>query len=333
MDKLIKCLEGMGIEEKDRVLLQLWGGPEDVIYKQAFEKGLEPMGVDLTWIHHNLETMKEDMDRENYLDDLNFEVYKNKDLVIDLMASPIRPSKDFSKRAINNFRSFMGTIFQDLMQARTFVQLRLPTRAMAESLGMTLETYKTLLDCGLDLDYKQIKEDGEFLIDQLRGTSMVSIQTGPYSLGLSIDQREWFNDCGDGDLPCGEVYTACIEDSACGQILVESTVFMDETYKDLVLTFDKGRLIEASHQGFMNQVRQLDPESQCLGEFGLGTNPNLKDLVGLAIFDEKIKGTCHVALGRNTMFGGKNQGQIHHDLVFRPDQILIDGQKLIMGKQ
>ena len=86
------------------------------------------------------------------------------------------------------------------MQANTFVQLRLPTSEMAMSFGLDEKLYIDVLNKGLDVDYDEIKSDGEDLIKKFLDVKEFVIVTDKEKLVLRVDNRPWHNDCGNGDL-------------------------------------------------------------------------------------------------------------------------------------
>lgn len=328
MKRLTKCLQGMDIRKTDRVLIQLWGNDQHLSYLKAFEQEACKLSNQVLVHHHDVKAYGESLASETALGQMTYDTFDGNDVVIDLMATSIAPGPDFTEVALNNYRAFMGQMFQKLMTAGTFVQLRLPTEEMADSMGLGHELYKETLLKGLDVDYASIKQEGQELINKLQGVSVITIVTQAGSLELTVEKRQWFNDAGNGDLPCGEVYVACIEDKTNGCIHIEQIKFMDQDFTNLVLTFKDGLLVASNNADFMACFDTLDEDARRVGEFGIGTNTGLSDILNSPLLDEKIKGTAHIALGRNAMFGGNNNAMIHHDLIFRPLEVLIDGQEI-----
>ena len=332
MNKLTKCLQGIGIQKNDRVLIQLWGKEIHKNYLQAFKKEAYKYSNQITIKHHNIEAYGEAFKVSGALEDYDYELYENKDVVLDLMAQSIAPTENFNQSALENYKIYMGEIFKRLMAAKTFVQLRLPTNEMAKLYGLSQEKYSKILEVGLDVDYDKIHERGKELIESFSNAKEIVIETGKEKLTLITEDRPWHNDAGRGDLPCGEVYTACHEESSHGSLYIEETKFMGKNYKDLVLTFEEGILVKSSDEEFLASFKDLSVDERKIGEFGIGTNDQLTQLVNVPVLDEKISGTAHIALGRNTMFGGNNKAEIHHDLVFKPKRILVDQKPYTLKK-
>lgn len=330
MKRLTECLQGMGITSEKRVLIQLWGDDNHLPYLDAFGKRALEYSKHIKVHHHSLKKYAGLFEDENFVKAYDFTSFEKYDVVIDLLATSIAPTDDFSELAIAQYRNFMGQLFKRVMKAKTFVQLRLPTDEMASNFNLKKEVYLDHLSRGLDVDYKAIKNSGQQIISKLKTAREIIIETKNESLKLRFNQREWFNDCGDGDLPCGEVYTSCLENKSEGSIFIESTFFLGESFSNMILTFEEGLLVNSDHAKFMEKFDGLSEDCKRLGEFGIGTNYNLTKMIGNSLLDEKIKGTIHVALGRNNMFGGKNNGEIHHDFVVKPRRVIVDGKEIIV---
>lgn len=214
-----------------------------------------------------------------------------------------------------------------------------PNKAQAEALGKSFkETNEMFLD-SLDIDYKEMSQLGERIIDVMKkGGEIRMICPKGSDLVLSADEREWQNDDGKpyriGDspgfthnLPVGEVCVPPIETSAHGVIypmgMPGSTVsgvaieFRGE--KDARITAETGfEFIEpALNKATGNPLK--------IAEFAFGSNPCGNPLLAT----EKAYGTCHVAIGGNDWLGGTNKCSIHWDFLIESPTVTIDG-KLIL---
>jgi aminopeptidase len=143
---------------------------------------------------------------------------------------------------------------------------------------------------------------------------------------------------GDGhiNIPDGEVYTAPVEDSAEGVITFEYPgVYAGRTIDGIRLEFRAGAVVAATAnmgEEFLQQILAIDDGARRIGEFGVGVNFGIDRFVGDILFDEKIGGTIHLALGRSyAECGGKNQSSLHWDLVKdlrREGAIELDGRRV-----
>jgi aminopeptidase len=107
--------------------------------------------------------------------------------------------------------------------------------------------------------------------------------------------------------------------------------------RDVRLRFDAGVVVEASASfGEDALLARLDTDegARRVGEFAIGTNEMIQRAVGDTLFDEKIGGTCHLALGRSfPLLGGDNASAIHWDLVCdlrSGGRIDADGEPLLI---
>ena len=116
-------------------------------------------------------------------------------------------------------------------------------------------------------------------------------------------------------MPCGEIYIAPVEDQTNGQIFFEKLYLDGDVCYDVTVTVENGKLISADHKAVSAWLEKLEENERIVCELGFGMNPNVKDTCGYTVLDEKMAGTFHVALGENTMFGGKNAAKMHEDLV------------------
>jgi aminopeptidase len=139
-------------------------------------------------------------------------------------------------------------------------------------------------------------------------------------LHLSIAGRTWINGDARHNLPDGEVYTGPIEDATNGVIYLDLPArHFGQVVRGARLRFRAGRVVDASAtegEAFLLHKLAQDPGARVLGELGFGCNERLSTPVGHPLFDEKIAGTFHVALGASfPATGGRNQSSVHWDLV------------------
>ena len=88
-------------------------------------------------------------------------------------------------------------------------------------------------------------------------------------------------------------------------------------YPDVMLEIAEGEIIRCSNEALSKEFEDMPKENRTVCELGLGMNPNVRDLCGYTLLDEKMAGTFHIAIGMNTMFGGTNQASDHIDFVGR----------------
>jgi aminopeptidase len=215
-----------------------------------------------------------------------------------------------------------------------------PTSAGAQEAEMGLLDYTEFMykACGLDHDdpvayWQDRKARQQTYVDWLAGKKEVRI-TGPgIELTFRFDGRPWINDWGNNNFPSGEVFTSPLEKTVNGRVAFNfPTMYGGREINGVELTFDAGRVVEASAakgEAYLLSQLGMDEGARYLGEFAIGTNYGIQAFTGSTLFDEKIGGTVHMALGKAIEeAGGTNDSQIHWDMVHDMKQggeVYIDG--------
>jgi aminopeptidase len=153
-------------------------------------------------------------------------------------------------------------------------------------------------------------------------------------LRLSIAGRSMRVDAGGANIPGGEFFGCPVEDSAEGVITFSEfpAIYAGREIPGIRLRFESGRVVEASadaNEEFLLETLDQDDGARRLGELGIGCNPGITRYMKNVLFDEKIDGTVHLALGNSVSeAGGSNESMIHWDIVkdLRPGgRIELDG--------
>lgn len=208
-----------------------------------------------------------------------------------------------------------------------------PTEAYAQDADMSLGDFTEFVyeACFLNSDdpavrWKELGERQQFYVDWLRDKQHVHIIGPKTDLRLSIAGRTFRNSDGKRNFPSGEFFTGPVEDSAQGHIhyTIPSNV-NGRGVQDIRLRFEAGRVVEATAaqgQVFLDQMLDLDEGARYLGEFAFGNNFGIQRPTRNILFDEKIGGTVHLALGNSyPETGGKNISGLHWDMIcdLRPE--------------
>jgi len=242
------------------------------------------------------------------------------DTFVDLraMAPPTPGAKDESywQRAAL-LKSAHGEVSTARWSNTRWCVVRVPTSPYAEFLHRPVDEFVREFFEGTLLEADPNWAD---LADRLRDVRTVRIQSADTDLSFSVAGRRWVLFDGKRNLPDGEIATAPLESSATGDILFsEPLVFGGCRVEGLRLRFDKGRATyvdSVSGGDFVQGLLASDEGAVRIGEFGLGLNPALKSWTEDLFFDEKIRGTVHIALGRSyPECGGVNDSLIHWDIV------------------
>ena len=215
-----------------------------------------------------------------------------------------------------------------------------PTNAAAQDADMSLDEYEAFLFDAAHVTAKQplrywnsMYTKQEKIKHVLESKKTFHITAKDTDLKLTTTGRKWINCYGRENFPDGEVFTGPIETSADGHIRYSFPIsYGGREVHDVALTFSKGKVVKAdASQGeeFLKAMIAMDPGAQRLGEFSFGTNDGITRYTKNTLFDEKIGGTMHLALGSGyPETGSTNKSGLHWDMVcdLRKDgQVIADG--------
>jgi aminopeptidase len=202
-----------------------------------------------------------------------------------------------------------------------------PTDAYAQDADMDTDAYTdfVLAACKLDRDdpvaaWQELRTEQQRLIDWLAGKSEVKLQGPDIDLTLSIAGRTWINSDGRRNFPSGEIFTGPVEDSVNGTIRFSfPVVTAGRQIEDIRLRFEAGKVVDATavkNEAYLHQQLDTDPGARFLGEFAFGTNFDIQRFSKNILFDEKIGGTVHMAVGAGyPETGSLNKSAIHWDMI------------------
>lgn len=223
-----------------------------------------------------------------------------------------------------------------------------PTNAYAQEADMSLTEFEDFvygatfadqpdpIKCWEDLAAGQQK-----YVDWLKGKKHVQVRGPNVDLTLSIEGRTFINSGGTHNMPSGEVFTGPVENSCNGWVRYTYPAIRESRIVDgIELTFEQGKVVNATakkNEEYLLSQLNMDEGARYLGEFAIGTNYGIKRFTGNILFDEKIGGTFHMALGRGyPETGSVNESAIHWDMIcdMRTDsEIVVDGEVLYKNGQ
>ena len=218
-----------------------------------------------------------------------------------------------------------------------------PTEAYAQDAEMSLRDFEDFVYGATFSDeddpvkaWQDLKKRQDGLISKLEGAKEVQIIGPGTDLWMSIAGRTFINSAGTHNMPSGEVFTGPVEDSAEGVIAYDYPVVNQGREIDGIrLVFEKGKVVEATatkNQDFLLKMLDMDPGARRLGELGIGTNFKIQRFIKTILFDEKIGGTIHLALGASyAETGGKNSSGLHWDMIKdlrKGGELRIDGKAI-----
>lgn len=233
----------------------------------------------------------------------------------------------FMKRAAEKQLRWTGTQF--------------PTQAAAQDAEMSLEEYEDFVFAAGKLhhadpaaEWRKLSERQQRLTDFLNGKSDYRVvASNGTDLRMSVAGRRWINCDGHENFPDGEVFTGPVVESVEGQVNFSfPAVHHGREVQDVKLTFRSGKVVDASAskgEEFLISMLDTDEGSRFLGECAIGTNYDITRYTRNTLFDEKIGGTVHFALGMGyPETGNTNPSGLHWDMVVDLRQgghIEIDG--------
>ncbi|MER3411877.1 MAG: aminopeptidase [Thermoleophilia bacterium] len=210
-----------------------------------------------------------------------------------------------------------------------------PTHALAQDAGMSLAAFNELLYGAVLVDWDSLAKRMRRIADRFDAGDEVRIVAEGTDLRFSLAGRHGQVDALGANMPGGEVFYSPVEDSAEGVITFAEypACYGGRAVEGVRLRFQGGRVVEASSrtdEDFLHATLDADEGARVLGEFGIGCNPGIQRHLKNTLFDEKIEGTVHLALGNGFPFlGGTNVSAVHWDMVKdlrRGGRIELDGQ-------
>jgi aminopeptidase len=221
-----------------------------------------------------------------------------------------------------------------------------PTEALAQESEMGLAEYEEFVFGTMALNEEdpvrywreKAGEQGR-LIERLEQAGEVRIVGPETDLTLSVAGRRFLNGDGRHNMPCGEVFTGPVEESANGLVYFGiPTAVAGREVSGVRLRFEEGRVVEASAEKgeeYLSSMLDADAGARYLGELGIGTNYAILRATRNILFDEKLGGTVHLAVGRSyAKTGGKNESSVHWDLICDlrgGGELYADGELLQSG--
>jgi len=243
-------------------------------------------------------------------------------------------------------RKAEGPLMRTLMERTAAGSLRwvvalFPTHGHAQDAGMSTTEYEDFVyrACMPDEDdpigyWEKVSARHARIIQWLKGKRKVHITAPGTDLHLSIEGRTFENCDGHMNVPDGEVFTGPVEDSVEGTVsFTYPAIYFMREVQGVRLSFEKGKVVKAQAdkgEDYLVKTLDTDPGARYVGEFAIGTNDGITRFTGQILFDEKIGGSFHMALGSGyPETGSKNESAIHWDMICdlrHGGQITVDGE-------
>ena len=217
-----------------------------------------------------------------------------------------------------------------------------PTNSLAQEADMSLRSYQNFVyeACHVNGDMNPIKHwqtlqlQQDRFIEWLQGHDLVEVKGSNIDLSFSIKERGFINACGKHNMPDGEIFTGPVETSVNGYVHFTYPVTVGGREIDNIeLKFDEGKVVQATaskNEDYLIQMLDTDMGARYLGEWAIGTNYGINRHTKQILFDEKMGGTVHMAIGSGyPLTGSRNVSAIHWDMIcdMKSDgEIKVDGE-------
>jgi aminopeptidase len=302
------------------------------VYKEALKAGAlvdvlieEPSLSEILFKNGNEEQL-------TYVPERMFSIVENTDVFLTLMGtSNTRIMSNVPAGSIRKSTESQHELQKLLFERMGRNELRwavtqFPTVANAQEASMSLADFEDFVYTACHINSKdpikawnKIHDEQQKYVDFLDKRKHLRIVSEDTDIEMDIEGRKWINSDGHKNMPSGEVYTGPIEDTVNGKIRFSFPgIFQGQEIEDIRLTFENGKVVKAEAakgKELLEQILQIRGANY-VGEVAMGTNYNIKKFTKNMLFDEKIGGTVHLAMGQSLPeSGGKNQSDIHWDML------------------
>ena len=195
-----------------------------------------------------------------------------------------------------------------------------PVQALAQEAEMSLTEYENFVYQACLQDWKKLGKQLDKIKNKFAKGKEVHLIGKDVDLKFSIKNKNAVADKGEENMPGGEVFMAPVRESLNGFIKFDyPAIKSGKEVTDIFLRFENGKVVESNaskNHEFLKEMLATDKNSSYVGEFGIGCNPKINKFTKNLLFDEKIGGTIHLALGMAYKEnGGGNDSAIHWDIV------------------
>jgi aminopeptidase len=338
VETVAMILVDYSVEVKPNQLVRISGGPEGAplilaVYQKVLERGAHPFlqvepeeaeelfytyakDAQLDYIPPFMKDMIEQIDASiGIWTDVNTKQLTNADPAKQSRRGvAMRPLSDrLLERAAKKELRWSGTIH--------------PTQAFAQDAEMSLRefedfVYKACLVHEPDPinAWKKVSKEQQRVTDWLNKARQIHVIGQDTDLKLEVTGRKWINCDGHENFPDGEIFTGPIEESVNGHIrYTYPACHFGREVEDVRLQFKDGKVTKVTagkNEQFLLKMLESDKGAKYIGEFAFGTNSGIQRFTKNTLFDEKIGGTIHLALGKGyPESGSKNKSAIHWDMV------------------
>ena len=209
-----------------------------------------------------------------------------------------------------------------------------PCLALAQEAEMSLSEYENFVyGATIGVDWKKLQIIIDKMLSKFKKNSSVHLIGEGVDLKMKVHGHLAKSDMDFDNMPAGEIFMAPVRESLNGWIKFDyNSIENGKEVCDIFLKFENGKVIEAKaskNEDFLKEMLATDENASYVGELGIGCNPKVTRYMNDLLFDEKIGGTIHLALGMAYKDnGGGNDSAIHWDIVksMKKAELIVDGK-------
>jgi aminopeptidase len=338
------------VQPKQRVLIQGELGGEPLmaaVFRKCLAVGAYPFVTPYTadWVPNILEYASEDQYGPLYAPYKH--MYETYDTRIRILGeNNTKELSSFDPDKVSRLYEIYGRDLRIVLDRAAKGEMKrvgvlFPTNAYAQDANMSLAQYEDFVynACMPDADdpvgyWENVAARQDKAIEWLKGKKEVHVTAPGTDMTLSIEGRPFINCACKENVPDGEIFTSPVENSANGFVhYTYPTLYEGFEVSDIRLEFKDGKVVKASannYEEFLLKKLDTDPGARYLGEFAIGTNERIDRFTGQILFDEKIGGSFHMAVGHGyPESGSENDSAIHWDMIcdlHDGGEITVDGE-------
>ncbi|MDH5505626.1 MAG: aminopeptidase [Anaerolineae bacterium] len=340
------------IQPGDRVLIEATTAAEPLVqalYELILQRGghphplMEPIEQKTALFKYGQE---EQLKHMPVLRKLAYDEFESRIKILSVADPRALSSADPKKQSL--WEATISPILETQMRrgaAKEFkwVSTLFPTAGYAKEAGMSLAEYEDFVYAACHADGKtadpaaywnNVRVEQQRIVDRFQGSDKITLRGPNVDLSLSVKERTFVNSFGEHNMPDGEFFTGPVEDSVNGWVRYTYPAIRDgRVVEGIELKFEDGKVSSAtaeSNQDYLLEILETDAGARYVGEFAIGTNFEINRFTGNILFDEKIGGSFHMALGAGyPETGSLNKSAVHWDMIcdMRQDaEILVDGE-------
>ena len=303
------------------------------IYELIIEKEAFPVvKLGFSWMNYSYYNTASDF-LLNHFPEIAFEEMKKTDVYIVIRGG--KNAKELTgtdPKKIALRQKIMDPINKERLKKR-WVLFEYPSHSLAQEAEMSTEEAEDFVYNACLLDWKEESKKLDKAMEIMSKGKLVRIVGEQTDISFSIAGRKFKKGDGTMNMPDGEIFTAPEENSTSGFIKFSyPAIYGGREVSGVYLEFKDGKIIKSSadkNEQFLKEMIATDEGSHKLGELGIGLNPKLTKPIKSILFDEKLNGTIHLAIGSAYQEClGTNKSAIHWDFIkdMRNGKIFLDGK-------